>query len=141
MAAVSLYTGCLHPDPTRRVRAGQRVLCVERAAVIGGATRTEYPFSKAPGLAQSTGAYLLGLMPPELMQRLEIEIPVLRRDPHYFLPTTGQRYLLFGSDQAELERQFVSFFSRADWEANQRLQAEITALRRFLGDHTDGSRR
>ena len=110
-------------------RAGQRVLCVERAPVVGGATRTEYPFAKAPELPQSTGAYLLGLMPPELMQRLEIEIPVLRRDPHYFLPTTGQRYLLFGSDQAELERQFVAFFSRADWEAHQRLQAEITALR------------
>src|SRR5688572_6786867 len=110
-------------------RAGLRVLVVERAGVIGGATRTEFPFAKAPTLPQSTGAYLLGLMPPELMQRLEIEIPVLRRDPHYFLPTTGKRYLLFGSDQAELERQFVSFFSRADWEANQRLQAEISALR------------
>ncbi|HVJ17370.1 MAG TPA: NAD(P)/FAD-dependent oxidoreductase [Polyangiaceae bacterium] len=110
-------------------RAGLRVLVVERAPVIGGATRTEYPFAKAPGLAQSTGAYLLGLMPPELLQRLELQIPVLRRDPHYFLPTTGQRYLLFGSDQAELERQFVAFFSRADWEANQRLQAEIGALR------------
>jgi phytoene dehydrogenase-like protein len=110
-------------------RAGKRVLVVERAAVIGGATRTEHPFVKVPELPQSTGAYLLGLMPPELMQRLDIRIPVLRRDPHYFLPTTGQRYLLFGSDQAELERQFVAFFSRADWQANQRLQAEISALR------------
>lgn len=110
-------------------RSGLKVLVVERAPVIGGATRTEYPFAKAPQLPQSTGAYLLGLMPPELLQRLEIDIPVLRRDPHYFLPTTGQRYLLFGSNQAELERQFVSFFSRADWEANQRLQAEVAALR------------
>ncbi|HEY3665473.1 MAG TPA: NAD(P)/FAD-dependent oxidoreductase [Polyangiaceae bacterium] len=110
-------------------RAGLRVLVVERAPVIGGATRTEYPFPRAPELPHSTGAYLLGLMPPELLRKLELEIPVLRRDPHYFLPSQGEGYLLFGSDQAELERQFVSFFSRADFEAHLRLQAELSALR------------
>lgn len=113
----------------RAARAGLRTLVVERASVIGGATRTEYPFAKAPGLPHSTGAYLLGLMPPELMQELELEIPVLRRDPHYFLPRQQHGYLLFGSDQAELERQFVQFFSRADFEAHLRLQAELAALR------------
>ena len=110
-------------------RAGLRVLVVERASVIGGATRTEYPFAKAPELPHSTGAYLLGLMPPELLQQLELEIPVMRRDPHYFLPREQQGYLLFGSDLAELERQFVQFFSRADFEAHLRLQTELTALR------------
>lgn len=110
-------------------RAGLKVLVVERAEVIGGATRTEFPFAKAPELPQSTGAYLLGLMPPELMAELEIQIPVLRRDPHYFLPTTGKGYLLFGSDRAELERQFLTFFSAEDWAAEQRLQAEIAAFR------------
>jgi phytoene dehydrogenase-like protein len=110
-------------------RAGLKVLVLERAPVIGGATRTEFPFASAPELPQSTGAYLLGLMPPELMKELDLEIPVLRRDPHYFLPRQGEGYLLFGSDQAELERQFVQFFSRADFEAHQRLQAELGALR------------
>src|SRR6186997_3006364 len=83
----------------RAAQAGLRVLVVERASVIGGATRTEYPFAKAPELPHSTGAYLLGLMPPELLQKLELEIPVLRRDPHYFLPRQQHGYLLFGSDQ------------------------------------------
>jgi len=110
-------------------RAGLRTLVIERASVIGGATRTEYPFARAPELPHSTGAYLLGLMPPELLQELEIAIPVLRRDPHYFLPRQQQGYLLFGSDQAELERQFVQFFSRADFDAHLRLQAELAALR------------
>ena len=110
-------------------RAGLRVLVVERAPVIGGATRTEYPFPRAPELPHSTGAYLLGLMPPELLAKLGVRIPVLRRDPHYFLPTEGEGYLLFGSDEAELERQFVAFFSRADFEAHRRLQAELRALR------------
>jgi len=110
-------------------RAGLSVLVVERASVIGGATRTEYPFARAPELPHSTGAYLLGLMPPELLQKLELQIPLIRRDPHYFLPRQQQGYLLFGSDQAELERQFVQFFSRADFEAHLALQAELAALR------------
>jgi phytoene dehydrogenase-like protein len=113
----------------RVAQAGLRVLVVERAQVIGGATRTEFPFARAPELPHSTGAYLLGLMPPELMQKLDIQIPVLRRNPHYFLPRESEGYLLFGSDQAELERQFVQFFSRADFEAHGRLQAELSAFR------------
>src|SRR5438105_7190345 len=105
------------------------VLVLEANEVVGGAARTERPFRRAPGLATSTGAYLLGLMPPELIAELGIEIPLLRRDPHYFLPTTGKRYLLFGSDEAAMKEQFLAFFSAQDWRANQALQAEISAIR------------
>ena len=77
--------------------------------MLGGAVRTERPFKSAPQLGTSTGAYLLGLMPPELVQTLGIELPLIRRDPHYFLPTTGSRYLLFGSDAAATRRQFIDF--------------------------------
>jgi phytoene dehydrogenase-like protein len=105
------------------------VVVVEEKDVLGGAARTEKPFARVPGLSTSTGAYLLGLMPPELIARLGVDIPVLRRDPHYFLPTTGKRYLLFGSDQAAMKSQFESFFSTQDYQANQALQAEIGALR------------
>ena len=38
-------------------------------------------------------------------------LPLIRRDPHYFLPTTDQRYLLFGSDRETMQQQFTSFFS------------------------------
>jgi phytoene dehydrogenase-like protein len=110
-------------------RAGVNVRVLEDQPVIGGACRTEKPFKKAPNLATSTGAYLLGLMPPELMRILDVDIPVVRRDPHYFLPTTDTRYLLFGSDQAAMQAQFTSFFSAQDWRANQALQAEIAQLR------------
>jgi phytoene dehydrogenase-like protein len=110
-------------------RAGLRVLVVEGKAALGGAVRTERPFAKAPNLSTSTGAYLLGLMQPELLARLGLELPLLRRDPHYFLPTTGSRYLLFGSDRSSLERQFREFFSERDLLANQALEAEIAALR------------
>jgi phytoene dehydrogenase-like protein len=110
-------------------QAGLKVHVLEDKPVIGGACRTEHPFKKAPKLGTSTGAYLLGLMPPELMERTGVKIPVKRRDPHYFLPTTDGRYLLLGSDQESMKRQFISFFSEADWRANQAMNAEIAQMR------------
>jgi phytoene dehydrogenase-like protein len=110
-------------------RAGLSVTVLEERDIVGGATRTEAPFAKAPLLRTSTASYLLGLMPPELLRITGVDIPVLRRDPHYFLPTTDGRYLLFGSDQAETKRQFLSFFSEADYRANVALQAEIAQIR------------
>jgi phytoene dehydrogenase-like protein len=115
-------------------RGGHEVEVLEAAEVAGGAARTERPFAKAPNLGTSTGAYLLGLMPPELMAELgvELEVELLRRDPHYFLPTTGEGYLLFGSDRASTRRQYEAFFSASDWEADQRMQTELAALREDL---------
>jgi phytoene dehydrogenase-like protein len=111
------------------VRRGLDVLVLEEKEVVGGAARTEHPFGRAPGLAASTGAYLLGLMPPELLRKLGVSLPLLRRDPHYFLPTAGKRYLLFGSNAAAMKEQFLGFFSEQDFRANQALQAEIGRIR------------
>jgi phytoene dehydrogenase-like protein len=110
-------------------RAGLSVEVLERADVAGGACRTERPFPKAPGLAASTGAYLLGLMPPELLAKLELDLPLVRRDPHYFLPALDGRYLLLGADQASARDQLVEFFSERDWRANEALGRELAALR------------
>lgn len=60
-------------------------------------------------------------MPPELIRVLGIQLPLKRRDPHYFLPTTDGRYLLFGSDQEATKAQFQKFFSEQDWRANCKL--------------------
>lgn len=110
-------------------KANKRVIVLEHKDVVGGAVRTEAPFSKAPGLRTSTGAYLLGLMPPELIKLLDIKLPTKRRDPHYFLPTEDGRYLLFGSDAQETKRQFIEFFSQGDWDAHTALQLELEQLR------------
>jgi phytoene dehydrogenase-like protein len=110
-------------------RAGLDVLVVEASSLIGGAARTERPFVKAPLLPTSTGAYLVGLIQPELLERLDIELPLVRRDPHYFLPTTGSRHLLFGSDEEQLAAQFRRFFSERDYRAHSELTREIGALR------------
>src|SRR3954468_15722966 len=116
-------------------RAGLDVVVLEGAGVLGGATRTERPFAKAPGLGQSTGSYLLGLMPPELLRILDVDIPVLRRDPHYFLPTpgpAGSPYLLFGRDRAATRAQMERFFSPRDVAADEAMSVEIAALRADL---------
>jgi len=117
---------------TLLARAGLSVTVLEAKNVVGGAARTETPFPRVPGLRQSTGAYLLGLMPPELVATLDIDLPLLRRDPHYFLPTTGSSYLLMGSDRGAVRRQFEEFFSPADWRADEALQRELAALREDL---------
>jgi len=113
-------------------RAGLEVTVLEERESIGGACRTEYPFRCAPKLGSSTGAYLLGLMPPELIEELDLELPLIRRDPHYFLPTTRNRYALFGSDQGELRSQFVEFFSEEDWAANEAMNEELGKIREDL---------
>lgn len=110
-------------------RRGLDVVVLEEKEVVGGACRTERPFRRAPNLGTSTGAYLLGLMPPELLRILDVDIPLCRRDPHYFLPTTGKRYLLFGSDRDAMKQQFLEFFSETDWRADQALQLEISQMR------------
>jgi len=110
-------------------RNGMDVTVLEEKEVIGGATKTETPFVKAPHLRHSTGSYLLGLMPPELIDKLGARIELLRRDPHYFLPTLDGRYLLFGSDKATLRQQFLTFFSESDWLANEALAVEIGKIR------------
>jgi phytoene dehydrogenase-like protein len=117
---------------TLLARAGLSVQVLERADVVGGACRTEHPFGKAPGLAASTGAYLLGLMPPELLPLLGLDLPLVRRDPHYFLPTPDGRSLLLGGDRAAARAQFAAFFSEADARADEALGAELAMLREDL---------
>jgi len=110
-------------------RAGLDVLVLEAGNIVGGAARSERPFAKAPGLTISTGAYLLGLMQPELLQICGVDLPLKRRDPYYFLPRRDRGYLLFSSDAAAMKDQFLRFFSERDWRANETMQAELAMLR------------
>ena len=110
-------------------RRGLSVRVLEASDCVGGAARTEYPFAVAPGLGASTGAYLLGLMPPELMAELDVRIPTIRRDPHYFLPLLDNRYLLLGADREAVDVQYRRFFSERDLQADRALQTELAALR------------
>jgi phytoene dehydrogenase-like protein len=122
--------------------AGLSVTVLEAAGTVGGACRTERPFPRCPGLAASTGAYLLGLMPPEIPALLDLtlgtgtdlrtDIPLVRRDPHYFLPAADGRHLLLGSDREQARRRFAEFSTEADARADEALTAELAALREDL---------
>src|SRR5499426_2894538 len=113
-------------------RHGLTVTVFEEQTTVGGAAKTEYPFAKAPKLGISSGAYLFGLMPPELIAKLQAKFTLIRRDPHYFLPTTDRRYLLFGSDVQALRQQFLAFCSERDWKAHQARTREIAQIREDL---------
>src|SRR5262245_43703244 len=95
-------------------RSGIRVLVLEDTDTVGGAAETEYPFAWALHVWSASGAYLLGVIPPELLHKLGASIPLVRRDPHYFLPTLDHRYLLFGSDTGAMRAQFMKFFTEDD---------------------------
>lgn len=110
-------------------RHGLDVVVLEERSMVGGAAKTEYPFDNAPRLGASTGAYLLGVMQPELLQIIGAQLPLIRRDPHYFLPTLDRRYLLVGSNDEALRRQCVEFFSEDDWRAAAALSREIEQMR------------
>jgi phytoene dehydrogenase-like protein len=117
---------------TLLARAGLDVVLCEAADVLGGAARTEAPFGAVPELRQSTGAYLLGLMPPELIATLGLDLPVLRRDPHYALPApvgSSLPSLLLGADGAANAAALEAAFSPADARADAALQAELAQLR------------
>jgi len=58
-------------------RAGLDVTVLEARRHVGGACVTERPFASAPALGASTGAYLLGLMPPEVMEDLGLDLPLV----------------------------------------------------------------
>lgn len=132
----ALLVGGGHNGLTAALRlqqAGLNVLVVEQKATVGGASKTEYPFPLAPTQAASTGAYLLGLMPPEIPQRLGIAeklFPLLsKREPHYFLPTKDHRHLLFGSDDEATIAEITRFFSAEDARAYCQMQTELAAIR------------
>ncbi len=72
-------------------RAGRSVLVLEASDTVGGACRTERPFERAPGLGCSTGAYLLGPMPPEVVEATGLEVRTMQRRPHgYYVDPDGQ---------------------------------------------------
>jgi len=66
---------------------------------------------------------------------LGIELPYLRRDPHWFIPSLEKEkgYLLFGSNEADTKAQFIKYFSEADWLASKKLDAELEAFRDDVG--------
>ena len=113
----------------------------DESGCLGGAARTERPFSPksaAKGLRHSTGAYLLGPFPPELLDFCGLgDLPVVRRSPHYFLPSSpnassssssssgGGGVFFYADDEAATKASFLSSFSHKDWLAMKEMEREL----------------
>ena len=109
-------------------RYGLTVSVFEEQATIGGAAKTEYPWQRPEAWRLIGG---LSVRPHATRANCQVgrQVHLIRRDPHYFLPTTDHRYLLFGSDVQALRQQFLAFFSERDWNAHQALTREIGQIR------------
>ena len=117
----------------------------DESGCLGGAARTERPFSPksaAKGLRHSTGAYLLGPFPPELLDFCGLgDLPVVRRSPHYFLPSSpnassssssssgGGGVFFYADDEAATKASFLSSFSHKDWLAMKEMERELHGIR------------
>lgn len=110
---------------------GFRVALFDESPVLGGAARTEKPFGgQAADLRHSTGAYLLGPFPPELLDFCGLgDLPIVRRSPHYFLPTSKGGVFFDAADESKTRESFLSSFSRRDWLAMKEMERELSQLR------------
>ena len=94
-------------------KAGQRVLVLERRAIIGGATVTEEPW---PGYHVSTCSYVCNLLLPDVVNDLELTrhgYHVRPFDPQYFVPFPDGRHFMSFLDSRKT-RQQIAKFSRKD---------------------------
>ena len=116
-------------------QAGKRVLVLERLAETGGAAVSERPFTGID-VRLSRYAYLVSLLPTELITELGLPIELRSREVSSYTPTlrSGQAEgLLISRDAAASERSFRTLTgSDAAWAQWQRFNADLGKLARRL---------
>ena len=97
-------------------RAGLDVLVLERRDVVGGAAVTEEPW---PGYRISSASYVVSLMPPRIVEELDLERHGYRVSiisPDYFVPfPDGTSLTLWGDVSRDAEN--IARFSEKDADA------------------------
>jgi phytoene dehydrogenase-like protein len=102
--------------------AGLRVRVLERRGVVGGACVTE---EFHPGFRNSTAAYTVGLLQPEIIRDLKLHehgLRIVKRRAQNFLPLPDGRHLLTGEGRTERE---IAKFSARDAARYANYQVEI----------------
>src|SRR6266568_3768300 len=97
-------------------RRGMDVLVLERRDVLGGAAVTEEPW---PGYRVSSASYVISLMPPKIVQELDLagfgyRVSII--DPDYWVPYPDGTSLTLWGDTARTAKE-ISVFSAADADA------------------------
>jgi phytoene dehydrogenase-like protein len=114
-------------------KAGLDVLVVERRDVLGGAAVTEEPW---PGYRISSASYVVSLMPPRIIDELELRrfgyrVSIL--EPDYYLPyADGSSMTLWGDTQRSAEE--IARFSKKDADAYVEFDRYFQRLGRLMHD-------
>jgi phytoene dehydrogenase-like protein len=111
---------------------GARVTVLERRSKVGGAAVTEQPWG--PDFKMTALSYVVSLMPPTIVQGLQLERHGYRVLPQhgYFVPYVDGRYLQMPDDAAR-RREQIAKFSRHDAGAYDRYDAWLGGLADVLG--------
>jgi len=114
-------------------REGMDVLVLERRDVLGGAAVTEEPW---PGYKISSAAYVVSLMPPEVIRELELErfgYQVSILDPDYWSPfPDGTSLTLWGDVEKATEE--IAKFSKRDAAAYLEFDKYFSRVGQMLKD-------
>jgi phytoene dehydrogenase-like protein len=108
-------------------RAGLKPLVLERRPVLGGAAVSEHPW---PGYTVSTLSYVLSLMPPEVMNELELRRHGLTLYPlaaDYYVPFPDGSHLLLTKNPAQARAE-IARFSKKDAEAWPQFSAYLAKI-------------
>lgn len=107
-------------------RSGLSVRVLEGKPAVGGMTRAEFPFPRAPKLPAQTGAHRIGILSPALMRLLGVSIPTRPRDPCTFTPTRRGVFLA-GPGNAAF-RAAAASVAPQDAAALDRFHTELDAI-------------
>lgn len=94
-------------------KSGLKVAVFERREIIGGASVTEELW---PGIKVSTGAYVLSLFRPRIIEELNLKkfgLKVYTKDPGLFLPLENGKKLYIWSDLQKTQKE-IEKFSKKD---------------------------
>ena len=116
---------------TLLARAGRRVLVLEKRGTVGGAATTE---EIAPGFRASTGAYLCGLLRPEVIEELQLArhgLQFLPCEPAVVALDGGRKALRLWTDTRKSQSE-IATHSPKDAEAYPRFLEFLGQLARAL---------
>jgi phytoene dehydrogenase-like protein len=114
-------------------KAGLDVLVLERRDVLGGASATEEPW---PGYRVSSAAYVVSLMPPRIVEELELarfgyEVSIIT--PDYFVPFPDGTSLTLWGDLRR-DRENIARLSTHDAQAYVEFDRYFDRVARLLRD-------
>jgi phytoene dehydrogenase-like protein len=116
-------------------RSGARTLVVEARHKTGGAATTEAPWPDAPEFSVTRLSYVMSLMPPTIINDLELErhgYKIYPMGPYYQAFPEGGSIKLY-ADDARRNHDEVSRWSRRDADAMPRWDAWLAGLAEVLG--------